>query len=926
MKVGNNRHIRRWLQKLVAVQIAHPLATLVFWVALAAVSVVVTIGYLGFETSQRSLISPSDRMMQLLKTADRFSDQEAFVVVVENRDAHRTLEFVNRLTKKLEADREHYSQVFARVDPALMKRWELLYLSENELSDLGEKLRDHTSSIAQLSKSPRLDVLFHEINDEMASGMVGELFTGFLEDRKANKSPMDLRFLISTLRQMKSWIEGVPAFASPWDSFFREGMTDESEEGYFWTEDNKYLLIFVQPASKGGNLSVPPLQALRETVAALRADYRDVNAGVTGQKALDEDEKQIAMKDIGLATGLSLVGLAALLIIFWRGVRRPLLAVAVLVIALCITFGITTIVIGHLNLLSVTFAPMLLGLGIDYGVHWFARYSEERQRFFVSTKQALSATMEQIGPAICLAGICASLSFFPLVLTSFKGLSELGLICSIGLLVATLATLGLLPATIMLVDRFRKGLVREPVTEEIKPLLRTTRPRTFFLLSLALVVSGLSVWAMWGLKFDLNMLHLQSKSAESVIWENRLIQGSKYASIYGVLFAHSLDEVAKQTKAVERLPSVSKVNSILSVMPADQDRKLLMLKELRPVLGNIRSIPMPSGPVDIDRLEGAFSRIRFKMLDPGSAGGDSQGSLARQMREVRRLIDAVRKDFTTIRKPLLEVRLKSFELRMIEDLNDKLSLLWENIETEPLRPEDLPKPLYDRFVGPDNLYILRIFPAGNVWDPHVLDKFVVDLRSVDKDATGDPITLSVFTKAFRNACIMAAVYAVIFIVLILVVTLRSPVPIAAALAPLILGTLWTLGLMHVFGIDLNLANTIFMPLVVGAGVEYGIIVVQRWLQSSDRAGFSLPISTGTGVILAGLSTTVGFCSLIISTHQGIHSLGVLTTIGSLCVLAAAVLFLPAILHASANVSIRGRKSPDKNAAEGEDERARRFKE
>ena len=110
-----------------------------------------------------------------------------------------------------------------------------------------------------------------------------------------------------------------------------------------------------------------------------------------------------------------------------------------------------------------------------------------------------------------------------------------------------------------------------------------------------------------------------------------------------------------------------------------------------------------------------------------------------------------------------------------------------------------------------------------------------DLRSVDKDATGDPITLSVFTKAFRNACIMAAVYAVIFIVLILVVTLRSPVPIAAALAPLILGTLWTLGLMHVFGIDLNLANTIFMPLVVGAGVEYGIIVVQRWLQSSDRA-------------------------------------------------------------------------------------------
>jgi hypothetical protein len=203
--------------------------------------------------------------------------------------------------------------------------------------------------------------------------------------------------------------------------------------------------------------------------------------------------------------------------------------------------------------------------------------------------------------------------------------------------------------------------------------------------------------------------------------------------------------------------------------------------------------------------------------------------------------------------------------------------------------------------------------------------FVRQLRSVDPDATGDPVTLSVFTKEFRNACVMAAVYAVIFIVLFLAVVLRSPVSVLAALSPLVMGTLWTLGLMHLFGIDLNLANTIFMPLVVGAGVEYGIIVVQRWQQSRDPAAFTLPVSTGMGVILAGLSTTVGFCSLIISTHQGIHSLGVLTTIGSLCVLAAAVLFLPVLLHAATNVRIR-RKSPAVAAARRAAEGGRQYKE
>jgi hypothetical protein len=311
-------------------------------------------------------------------------------------------------------------------------------------------------------------------------------------------------------------------------------------------------------------------------------------------------------------------------------------------------------------------------------------------------------------------------------------------------------------------------------------------------------------------------------------------------------------------------------------------------------------------------LNRVFSRIRFKMIDSSSSEWGAAKPLQAQMREVRELIDAIRADFGAIDRPKLLGRLKWFETRMFVDLNDKLSLLHENMESRPLTVQDLPGPLRDRFVGADNLYLLRIFPTGNVWDPQFLGRFVKDLRSVDPDVTGDPVTLYVFTKAFRDAVVKAALYAVFFIILFLAVTLRSPVPVLAALAPLVMGTLWTLGLMHVFGIDLNLANTIFMPLVVGAGVEYGIIIVQRWKQSSDPAAFSLPVSTGMGVVLAGLSTTVGFCSLMISRHQGIHSLGLLTTIGSLCVLGAAVLFLPALLHAAEHMRTWKRTSPDRS--------------
>ncbi len=911
MKKNRRRSARRCLQTLVAVQLSHPKVVVVFWVVLAAISVFLTVRHLGFETSQRSLISPSNRLMQLLEMADRFSRLEAFVVAIENPDTRRTLEFARRLGPKLEEDHQHYSQVFYRVDPAALRRWALLYLSTKDLSALRNNLAEHASLIRDIDRSPSLPTFFEAINNQMASTMVGELFTGFLnaDEKGGQANPADLGFLVGILRQTKKSIEGTSSvFVSPWRTLFN--VTSEEEQGYFWTEGKKYLLLFVTPGKRTGEGE--SLAALRSEVSSMAANFGDISAGVTGQKALDEDEKSLAAKDIGLATVLSLLGLAALLLLFWRGIRRAILAVIVLVVALCITFGLTTLFIGHLNLLSVTFAPMLLGLGIDYGIHWFARYSEVRRRLFTSTEQALAVTMDMVGPAIILAGLCASLSFFPLVLTGFKGLSELGLICSMGLAVTTALTLCLLPALIALFGRFRMGRIPGAKTDESRPLIRMTRRSAFILVGVAVCASGLSLWGAFKVDFDLNMLHLQSKNAESVIWETKLIEGSRYASIYGVIFAHSFKEIDEKTKALECLSTVSGVNSIMDVLPKNQDRKLAILREMKPLLGDIEAVRAPEGPVDIGRLQAVLSRIRFKMIGPESPDQALPKQLKTQMEEAGKLIDGIRDDFETIPRHLLLARLKRFETRMFFDLNDKLSLLHENIETRPLTVQDLPTLLRERFVGPGNLYVLRIFPAGNVWDPKFLGKFVRGIRSIDPDATGDPVTLYVFTKAFRDAVLKAAIYAVLFIIAFLAVTLRSPISVLAALAPLVAGTLWTLGLMHVFGIDLNLANTIFMPLVVGAGVEYGIIVVQRWRQSRSLAAFALPVSTGMGVILAGLSTTVGFCSLTISSHRGIHSLGVLTTIGSLCVLAAAVLFMPALLYAAAGTAAREKKRDGRN--------------
>lgn len=891
---------------------------------LAGLSVLFTVTHLEFKTSQRALISSENRLMQLLSIAERFSNPDAFIVAVENKDARQSLEFVRALGPRLSADHEHFAQVFYRVDPAHFRPWALLYLKPKEIVELRNNLEKHESFIQGLARAPGLVTFFEAINDEMTSNMVGELFTGFLRPATegGEQGPHDLDFLLRVLREMKTNIEGSSAFSSPWRPFFlKGGWSDEADEGYFWTEGKKYLLVFVAPNTKGAGATTAgkALTALRQTVSAVRGQFPDVQAGVTGQKALDEDEKNLALNDMGIATIVSLVGLTILLVSFWRTIRRPLLQMTTQIVGLSLTFGLTTLLIGHLNLLSVAFAPMVLGLGIDYDIHWFARYSEERRRAGQSAKQALAATMDKTGPAILLAALSTCLAFLPLTLTGFKGLAELGLICGVGLFVSSITTICLLPALIVLFDRPATRTSLTDVEQEVRPLMRITRKRAIAILALTVVGAGFSLWGAEKVKFDLNMLHLQSKSAESVEWETRLIKGSKYPSIYGVLFAHSLVEAAGKTEALKRLHTVSKVQSVNDFLPSDQGAKIPLVRRIEPIIANIPLRLRPPGTVDIVRLKGILSRIRFKMEGSSASAWGAGKPLEAQMRDARSLIDEIGRDLRSIEPTVLSRRLEGFEAHMIADLNDKLSLLRENINTRPMQVSDLPRPIRERFVGPDDLYLIRVFPAFDIWDPQFLGDFVRDLRSIDPDATGDPVTLHVFTKEFRDSSFKAALYALISIFIFLVITLRSVVLTLVAVAPLIIGALLTFGLMYLFGVDLNLANAIFLPLVIGAGVEYGVIIIQRWRQGKAGEGrMQLPFSTAMGVLLAGLTTTIGFGSLMISRHQGIHSLGLMTTVGSLTVLAVALLFLPALLFFIPGSRQDGNKGTGKQGG-GEDQ-------
>jgi hopanoid biosynthesis associated RND transporter like protein HpnN len=890
---------QRLLQKILLVQTRSPVLTLCVALGLAVLSVLYTAGNLDFQTGQMDLISPKNRLVRLSKQIESFDDLDSFVVAIENRNNARSLEFLHALVPLLEADKENYRQVFYRLDPEVFKPWSLLYLDRKDLLDLQDALKEHLEFIRNLSQSPLLNVFFKEINREMTSAMVGELFTGFLDPETADngREPLDLRFLIRVLEEMQHRLDGGASFVSPWESFFTEkSWKTGPEEGYFWTDNKGYLLLFVTPRKIGGSFAnaLDSLTALRRTIAHVRIDFPDLRVGVTGQEALNEDEMNVALHDMGLATLISLLSLAALLAVFWRGFRRPLLEMIELLTALSWTFGLTTLFIGHLNILSVTFAPLLLGLGIDYGIHWFARYQEEEKMKTASKIEGIEATMMKLGPGILLAGVTAALSFFPLVLTGFKGLVELGIITSIGMVMTTVTTLCLLPALTLLFDKPVVGGLHSP---RIKPLLRFTNRRAAAVLLPAALGLAISLGAAGGVAFDLNMLHLQSRTAESVTWEKKLLKDSQRSSMYGAILANSLNEVREKTVALEALSTVSKVQSIRTIFPDEQEEKTRLLKGMKPLIAGVGTFSGSNGHVNLAKLDDTLGRIRFKMLDSSRSDWGSGMPIEAQMIRVRELIDRLRQRFDSLDQAKLDSMLQGFEKALMQDMKDKFETLRANVNTRPMQVDDLPRDLVQRYVGPGGQYLIRVFPSQDIWEPAFLGRFVHDLRSVDPDAIGDPVTLYTFTRAFRNASIRAALYAVGFISLLLLFTFRRPLHTLLVMTPLLMGTGWTIGLMRLFGVDFNLANSIFLPLIVGAGVEYGIIILQRWQQQGgDKGEVVLPFSTAKGVILAGLTTTVGFGSLTISDHQGIYSLGLLAMVGSLSILAAAILFLPALLQ------------------------------
>ena len=879
--------IGRTLRHVMSACARHPLAVILSAVALAAVSVVVTLTGLRFEPSELHLLPPGEAYVTRYREYSKaFGELDELVIVVRGRDLRQSQTFAARLVAALRAGPIAFNHLAYRMTPADFDGHALLYLPRPAFEQLRDQVYDHQEFIESFAAAPGLVTLLEGVDRQLARAMAAQFLDLGLEDGARDA---DVRFLGTLVGQLRETLGQATPYRSPWASMLAPATIDE-DAGYFLSDDKTFLYILADPVGGSGGFTndLAAIDEIRRQIATLATEFPGLQAGVTGGPALATDGMRAAFDDSQLATVVAFVLTLGLLRLAFGRLREPVAMLGVLALSLLWSLGLITVLVGHLTVFSVMFVSIVIGLGIDYGIYVLFRYDEERRRG-AGVTEALDTTAARSGPGIVLGAATAAATFYVLLLTDFHGVQELGLIAGTALLSSFVAMVTVFPAVLAAMHRGRPLLpARRPLATVpfLEPLLR----HPALVLTAAGLVTVLALWSASTVGFDYDMLNLQARSTESVTWERAIIATHGRSSYSALATAKSLAELTTKREAFERLRSVASVDTALLFLPDEQPAKLKMLHDVAPLVAPLRV--GISAPLDVGRIRRALEALRRRIdLVVTEAGADAPGDLRALGAGLADLVRALRSADPVRVTPALA----RYQASLVGDFTHVLRLLQRNVSSRPVAFADVPPEVRRKFISDGGQFLLQIHPAVDIWDRAGAIEFVNDVRSVDADVTGTPVITYESIRRMEAAYTSGAVYAFLVVGLITLLVIRRLRETALALTPLVLGMLWALGLMPLFGLKLNLANVWGVPLIIGASAEYGLNVITRSMEARAHGGPRFAPSTLLAVAFNGLSTITGFGTLMLAHHRGMWSLGLLLTLGSVTSLVASLVVLPVLV-------------------------------
>jgi hopanoid biosynthesis associated RND transporter like protein HpnN len=905
--------VHRALAGLVGAVCRYPMLVLAGSVLLAGLSLYAFATRLEYHTQRSDLISPNkDYQKRWQQYLSEFGDDDDIVVVVEGHDRARMQQALEAIAAEVRRQPALFDRLFYSVDLRVLQDRALLYLPTEQIQQIQGNLRS-MSLLLELGpiswQSLNLFSLLHEARDRAGKLLPGKPLRAADEQFLAQ--------LLALSQCAAATVTDPAQYRNPWQSLMPAAPEQQNllaEPQYFFSGDGSLAFLLTRPVKEAGSFTAAQksVETLRGIVASLRPEYADLQLGLTGLPVLETDEMAAAQKDTHLASWLAIAGVTLLFLIVYRGVFYPLLTVGTLLIGTAWAMGWLTLTVGHLNILSATFAVMLIGMG-DYGVLWVMRY-EQARRHGMEAREALLHTATHVAVGNLTAATTLALAFFAAMLADFQAVAELGWIAGCGVLLCALACFTVLPALMMVFDRRTFAVIRGPLAivsgnghaageYELHALAQETPSKESWLPSLGhrpgwLIGGGLvgaGVLALCALRigYDHNLLHLQARDLDAVKWELTLIDHTAGASWHALSYTASPEEALALKARYEQLPEVSRVVEVASLVPRDQPAKLDLLQDIQYRLRRLpkRGEPIPHARPNHREVKAELACL-IGQLQP-LIDAAPQPLLENLRRSLQALYDRLG-DLPSL--DVTEQRLQDFEQRVAGDLSENLHRLRDVSTPQPIALTDLPAEFRERYIGKSGKWLLRIFAKDCLWDFAPLEHFTQQIRTVDADATGKPFSTVEGLRAMKYGFERAGIYALVVIVIVLLLDFRNLRNTLIALAPLVMGVIMALGIMALFGLPLNPANMIAFPLILGVGVDNGVHILHDYLLRRIEGRSTISYAIGRGVLVKALTTIIGFGTLMISSERGLASLGLILTLGVACCMGAALVFLPALLR------------------------------
>jgi hopanoid biosynthesis associated RND transporter like protein HpnN len=837
------------------------IVTLLVALGLAVAAGFYTAHHFTINTDINTLISSKLDWRQRDQQFDKAFDRDSTILaVVEAPTPELTGAAGAALEQSLHGDTKHFQSLQPLGSGEFFEKNGLLFLPPAELGQLTGQFE---------SAAPLIEIM---AGDPSIRGLTGALETG-LAGVKRGEVKLD-----STARPFNMIAQTVEDILSKGSATFswRELTSDKPME-----DSDKRAFIEFKPILDYNALEPgkDATDAIRQAAAELDFPGKyQARVRLTGPVPI-ANEEYATVQDGAIMNGIGTV--IVVLFILWLALHSAKIIFAVFVnlfIGLSITTALGLMMVGSLNLLSIAFAVLFIGLGVDFGIQFSVRYRSERFKND-DLKLALAEAARRVAVPLSLAAMATAAGFLCFLPTDYKGISELGEIAGAGMLVAFTTSITVLPAMLSLLNPPGE---KEPVGYAfLAPIDHFLEKYRIAIIvgTLATVIAGLPL--LHFMKFDFNPMNLRNPKAESIATFLDLRKDPNTGANAIDVMTNSEADAKKIEEKLTKLPEVLRVMSLDSFVPEDQAPKLKLIEKAAKVLGPALSPDSidapPSDQENVDSLKSSVDALRRTADD-----GKGPGAVAS-----RRLADALAKLAASN-----EATRNKAQAIFVDPLKIVLDQLRKSLEAQPVSLNTLPSDLVGSWKAKDGLMRVEALPRGDPNDNDNLRKFANAVLAAEPTAIGGPVSILKSGDTVVSAFIHAGIYALVVIGLLLWITLRRITDVLMTLVPLLVAGAVTLEICVLIKLPLNFANIVALPLLLGVGVAFKIYYVTAW--RSGRTNL-LQTSLTRAIFFSAMTTATAFGSLWLSSHPGTSSMGKLLALSLLTTLAAVLLFQPALM-------------------------------